>query len=487
MPLTDDGLGRNIARLFGMITTAFCEVSAVKRSHEIDFSEGRLLPKLISFAVPVMLSGVLQLAFNAADLIVVGRFDGDTALAAVGSNGALVELLINLLMGLGTGASVLAARYFGARDDRRMGETVETAALTGAVGGLLFTILGIAISGPMLRLMNTPAEVLPLASLYLRIYFLGIPFLAVYNFLSAVLRSVGDTERPLLYMTVGGVVNVLLNLLLVAVFRLGVAGVAAATVVSEILSCFLTVRCLLRNAGSCRLPRGRLHFSRVQFLQMLRYGLPAGIQGILFSISNVIVQSSFNTFGAAVVAGNAAACSLEGFPNRAQDSVGQAALAAVGQCMGARQYDRVKAAMRTCCLLAAAVSISVYGVMILLRGPLLHIYTDDPAALEAAVSRFFVLGCTYFTFGLMCAMTCVLRGLGFSILPTAISLVGICGLRLVWIFTVFARSHKLYLLYACYPLSWTVTAVGLYTAYVCLRSRAIRENESRYAKEHPAD
>jgi putative MATE family efflux protein len=457
----------------------------VKRSHEIDFSQGRLLPKLISFSLPVMLSGVLQLAFNAADLIVVGRLCGETALAAVGSNSSLVELLINLLMGLGTGASVLAARYFGAKDDRRMGETVETAALTGAVGGILFALLGIVISEPMLRLMQTPGEVLSLAAVYLRIYFLGIPFLAVYNFLSAVLRSVGDTERPLLYMTVAGVVNVVLNLLLVAVFRLGVVGVAAATVASEVLSCWLTVRCLLRNTGSCRLPRGRLHFSRPQFLQMLRIGLPAGIQGILFSIANVIVQASFNTFGAAVIAGNAAAGSLEGFPNRAQDSVGQGALAAAGQCMGARQYDRVKTVTRTCCLLAAAVSLVVYGVMILLRYPLLGIYTGDPGAQEAAVSRFFVLGSTYFTFGLMCAMTCVVRGLGFAILPTAISLVGICGFRLAWIFTVFARYHELYILYLCYPISWTLTAVGLYAACRCLWGRAVRENESRYRREHP--
>ena len=452
----------------------------MKRSHEIDFSEGRLLPKLVSFALPVMLSGVLQLAFNAADLIVVGRFEGETALAAVGSNSSLVELLINLLMGLGTGVSVLAARYFGARDDRGMRETVETATLVGILGGVLFTFIGLVASVPMLKLMSTPEGVLPLAAVYLRIYFLGIPFLAVYNFHSAVLRSVGNTEQPLLYMTVAGVVNVVLNVLLVAVFHLGVTGVAVATVVSEVLSCLLTVRCLLRYEGSCRLPGGRLHFSRAQFLQMLRIGLPAGIQGILFSISNVIVQSSINSFGAAVIAGNAAACSLEGFPNRAQDSVGQGALSAVGQCMGARQYDRVQRAMRVCCLLAAAVSTVVYGAMILLRQPLLRIYTGDAKALEAAFCRFFVLGGGYFTFGLMCAMTCVLRGHGFSILPTAISLAGICGLRLAWIFTVFAKYHELYLLYLCYPLSWAATFLGLYIAYVKLHPRAVAENEAKY-------
>ncbi len=463
------------------------EVPTVKRAHEIDFSEGRLLPKLFSFALPVMLSGILQLAFNAADLIVVGRFDGEVALAAVGSNGALVSLVVNVFMGLGSGVSVLAARYFGAKDDRRMGETVETAALTGAFGGILFALLGIAISEPMLRLMQTPDEVLPLAAVYLRIYFLGLPFLAVYNFLSAVLRSVGDTERPLLYMTVAGVVNVALNLLLVAVFRLGVAGVAAATLASEALSCWLTVRCLMRCEGSYRLPRGRLRFSRTQFLHMLRIGIPAGVQGVLFSISNVIIQTSYNSFGAAVVAGNAAACSLEGFPNRAQDAVGQASLAAVGQNMGARQYDRVRTSAVTCCILAAAVSFGVYGAMILFRYPLLGIYTRDAGAVEAAVSRFLVLGSTYFTFGIMCVMTCVVRGLGYSILPTAISLAGICGFRLVWIFTVFARFHDLRLLYSCYPISWTLTAIGLFIAYFALRKKAVALNEARYRAEQAAE
>ena len=313
------------------------EVLTVKRSHEIDLTEGRLFPKLLAFSLPLMLSGILQLAFNAADLIVVGRFTGETALAAVGSNGALVSLMVNLFMGLGTGVSVLIARYFGAKDAARMSETVQTTAIVGVVGGILFALVGLTLSKPMLRLMSTPAEVLPLAAVYLRIYFLGIPFLAVYNFLSAVLRSVGDTKRPLLYMAIAGAVNVVLNLILVVPFHLGVVGVGTATVASEMLSCFLTVRCLLRSDGPYRLPRGRLRFSRTQFLQMLRIGLPAGIQGSLFSISNVIIQSSINSFGAAAVAGNAAAGSLEGFAFCSQDAVSQGAVASVSQCMGARR------------------------------------------------------------------------------------------------------------------------------------------------------
>ncbi len=456
----------------------------MKRSHEIDFSEGRLLPKLFSFALPVMLSGILQLAFNAADLIVVGRFEGEVALAAVGSNGALVSLVVNVFMGLGSGVSVLAARYFGAKDDRRMGETVETAAIVGVLGGVLTALVGLLLSVPMLRVMSTPETVLPLATVYLRIYFLGIPFLAVYNFLSAVLRSVGDTRRPLLYMAAAGVVNVLLNLLLVLVFRLGVVGVAVATVASEFLSCLLTVRCLLRCNGAYRLPRGRLHFSRPVFLQMLHIGLPAGIQGSLFSISNVIIQSSINSFGAAVVAGNAAAASLEGFGYCCQDSVCQATVAAASQCMGARKYDRVRSVTVVCNILSVFASMVPYAVILLLRYPLLHAYTAEAEAVEAGVVRLFYLGALYFTAGFMGVMTGVLRGYGYSVLPTSITLVGVCGFRLVWIFTVFARFHDLRLLYSCYPISWTLTAIGLFIAYFALRKKAVELNEARYRAEY---
>ena len=463
------------------------EVPTVKRAHEIDFSEGRLLPKLCSFALPVMLSGILQLAFNAADLIVVGRFEGEVALAAVGSNGALVSLVVNVFMGLGSGVSVLAARYFGAKDDRRMGETVETAAIVGVLGGILTALVGLILSVPMLRVMSTPENVLPLAAVYLRIYFLGIPFLATYNFLSAVLRSVGDTRRPLLYMAVAGVVNVLLNLLLVVVFHLGVVGVAVATVASELLSCILTVRCLLLSEGAYRLPRGKLHFSRTVFLQMLHIGLPAGIQGSLFSISNVIIQSSINSFGASVVAGNAAAASLEGFGYCCQDSVCQATVAAASQCMGARKYERVRSVTVVCNILAVFASMVPYGVILLFRYPLLHAYTAEADAVEAGVVRLFYLGSLYFTAGFMGVMTGVLRGYGYSILPTSITLVGVCGFRLVWIFTVFARFHDLRLLYSCYPISWTLTAIGLFIAYFALRKKAVALNEARYRAEQAAE
>ncbi len=458
----------------------------MKRSYEIDLTQGRLLPKLIAFSLPLMLSGILQLAFNAADLIVVGRFTGENALAAVGSNGPLVSLMINLFMGMGTGTSVLIARYFGARDAVRMSETVQTTAIVGVVGGVLVALIGLTLSTPMLRLMSTPEEVLPLAAVYLRIYFLGIPFLAVYNFLSAVLRSVGDTKRPLIYMAIAGAVNVVLNLILVVPFHLGVVGVAVATLASEMLSCFLTVRCLLRSDGPYRLPRGRLHFYRSQFLQILRIGLPAGIQGSLFSISNVIIQSSINSFGAATVAGNAAASSLEAFVFCSQDAVSQGAAASVSQCMGARRYDRVRSAVAVCCMLEVLVNVGLFGLLLLLRNPLLHIYISDTAAVEAGITRLFIVGILYFTNGLMHAMSGMIRGLGYSILPTAVTLTGVCGFRLLWVFTVFSHYHDLRILYSCYPLSWVLTNIGLFVLYFVLRNRAFAANEVRYAEEHPA-
>jgi putative MATE family efflux protein len=307
----------------------------------------------------------------------------------------------------------------------------------------------------------------------------------VYNFLSAVVRSVGDTRRSLLYMAIAGVVNVLLNLCLVVFFRLGVVGVALATVISEVLSCVLTVRCLMRCEGSYRLPRGRLRFSGRVFLQMLHIGLPAGIQGSLFSISNVIIQSSINSFGAAAIAGNAAAGSLESFAFCSQDAVSQAAVASVSQCMGARRYERVKSAVLACSLLEVLVSVVIYGLMILFRYPLLRIYTDDQAAIDAAVIRIFILGVLYFTNGIMNAMTSVIRGHGYSVLPTVLTLVGVCGFRLIWIFTVFAGHHDLRILYSCYPISWIITCTAQYITYFSIRNKAIVKNEEQYRREHP--
>lgn len=444
-------------------------------------STGSLLPKLLSFAIPVLLSGVLQLAFNAADLIVVGRFCGEEALAAVGSNAAMVNLIVTMLMGMGTGGSVLAARYFGAKDEKQMQETVQTTVLLGIVGGILFAVIGIFLSRPLLVLMGSPDDVLPLAVLYLRIYFCGMPVIALYNFGSAILRSVGDTQRPLIYMAIAGVLNVVMNVLFVVVVQIGVAGVAIATVGSQCVSCWLVLRCLRRSDGIYRLKKGRLHFSPVQFKKLLNIGLPAGIQGSLFSISNMLVQSSINSFGAAVMAGNSAAASIEAFGFCAQDSVNQAAVASVSQNMGAREYDRTKKAVLYCSLLEIAFSVVLSGCFMLFRNPLLMIYTSEAAALEAGRTRIVVLGACYFLNGLQNMMTGAIRGHGYSLLPTGITLIGICGFRVFWILTVYAATHSLITLYLSYPLSWVLTAAAQYTCYFLTRKKAFERNEKAYA------
>lgn len=450
--------------------------------HEIDLTSGSFLPKLLRFALPVLLSGVLQLAFNAADLIVVGRFCGENALAAVGSNSALVSLLVNVLLGMGTGSSVLTARYYGARDERQMQGMVQTTVLVASVGGIAFALLGAGLSGPLLVLMGTPEEVLPLARLYLQIYFVGLPVMALYNFCSAILRSVGDTQRPLLYMAIAGVLNVLMNLFFVTVCRLSVAGVAIATVASQCVSTFLVLRCLRRSDGIYRLGNGLPRFSRVQFRKLLAIGVPAGIQGSLFSISNVLVQSSVNSFGAVVMAGNSAAASIEAFGFCAQDSVNQAAVASVSQNMGARNYGRTKQAVLYCSLLEVAVSVVISGCFMLFRKPLLGIYTNDTEAIAAGSIRMLVLGAVYFLNGIQNMMTGAIRGHGYSLLPTAITLVGICGFRVLWITTAFAASHDLVLLYLSYPISWLLTSAAQYTCYFRTRKKAFIRNEAQFAE-----
>jgi len=459
----------------------------MKSRHEIDLTTGRMLPKLFRFSLPVLLSGVLQLAFNAADLIVVGRFCGENALAAVGSNTALVSLLVNVLLGMGTGANVLAARYFGAKDERQLQDTVQTTVLVAAIGGLGFAVLGFFLSGPLLVVMDTPEEVLPLAELYLRIYFCGLPAMALYNFCAAILRSVGDTRRPLLYMALAGALNVLLNLFFVIVCDMSVAGVAIATVASQLLSCYLVLRCLRRSDGIYRLGKGMPRFSAAQFRKLLVIGVPAGIQGSLFSISNVLVQSSVNSFGAAVMAGNSAAGSIEAFGFCAQDSVNQAAVASVSQNMGARAYERTKKAVLFCSLLEIGFSVVLSGCFMLFRVPLLNIYTKDTAAIEAGCVRMLVLGAVYFLNGIQNMMTGAIRGHGYSLLPTGITLVGICGFRVIWILTAFRATHSLIILYLSYPISWLITAAAQYTCYFLTRKKAYLRNEAQYQQEHPAE
>lgn len=443
----------------------------MKKIHEINMAQGKLMPELLQFILPLMASSLLQLAFNSADLIVVGRFGRPNALAAVGSNGALINLIVNVLMGLATGGSVLCARFFGAGEKDRLRNTASTSLLLGFFGGIFVGVLGIALATPLLRLIQSPPEVLPLASVYLRIYFAGMPVMALYNYSSAVLRAMGDTRRPLVFLSIAGVLNVLLNLFFVLVVHIDVAGVAIATVLSQCVSCVLTVRCLMKTL---ELRRGDLRFNRPLLKQILRIGLPAGIQGSLFSISNFLIQGSVNSFGAAVTAGNAAAVSIEGFCYAPQDSSAQAATTAISQNVGAQKIERAKSAVRNCMLLVVGMSLILCAAALVFRVPLLRLYTTDEASLEAAYMRMFIVMGGYIFNGTMAVMTGVNRGLGYGVLPAVVTFAGVCVFRVVWLYTAFAAHPTLVWLYVSYPISWIITTAAHVICYYLIRNNAFR-------------
>ena len=429
------------------------------KGYTIDMCNGAILPKMLVFALPLMFSTMLQLLFNAADLVVVSRFAGDNAMAAVGANSAIIALLVNSFMGLSVGANVLAARERGAGDHAEVNRTVHTAMAVGLVGGVALIFVGAFGARWILTTMGAPANILEQAILYLRIYFIGMPATMLYNFGAALLRSVGDTRRPLVYLTVAGVANVLLNLVLVIVFHMDVAGVAIATVVSQVISAALVVRCMMREEGDLHLELRKLRIHGEKLKSILRVGLPAGLQSALFSLSNVVIQSSINGFGEIVVAGNSASHNLEGFFYCTVSSLMQANISFVGQNMGAGKYRRIPRIMLTSygCMIAAQAIISL--IVIFLGRPLLGIYTETESVLEVALSRLTLLGHTYVICGFMDLTTSTLRGMGKGLLPMIVSLVGVVGTRMLWIATVFQipEYHTLWHLMLSYPISWLIT------------------------------
>ena len=427
-----------------------------------------MLPKLCLFILPLMASSMLQLAFNAADLIVVGRFGRPNALAAVGSNVALVSLVVNTFMGLATGGGVLCARYFGARDRERLRETVSTALIVALAGGVLLGALGAALAMVLLRLMSSPPDVAPLAAVYLRIYFAGMPVISLYNFAAAQLRAMGDTRRPFFFLAAAGVVNVLLNLFFVIVLGIDVAGVALATVLSQCLSCFLTVRCLLRGED---MRLRSLRFSKKCFRDIVRIGLPAGIQGSMYSISNFVIQGAVNSFGAAVITGSAACNSLEGFLFCPVDASQQAATTSVSQNLGAGKPERTTRAAWQCMLLVGVISGLGAALVYLLRMPLLSLFTTDAAALEAACIRLRISTSFYVFNAFMAVSSGVNRGLGHSALPAFVTFLGCCVLRIIWIYTVFAAAPSIPRIFTVYPVSWIITTAAHCVCYVVIRRR----------------
>ncbi len=439
---------------------------------EIDMCNGPLLTGVLRFALPLILSNVLQLAFNAADMIVVGKFSGsDTALAAVGATGSLITLIVNLFIGISTGVNVLIANYRGARRDKDLNDTVHTAMLMSLFGGFLLLFVGVCFCRTFLQWMGTPDNVIDQSTLYMRIYFLGMPFFLVYNFGAAILRALGDTQRPLLYLSLAGVLNVLLNLFFVLVLKMDVAGVALATIASQCLSAVLIVRCLMTSDGSYKLELKKLKIHPRKFRRILQIGLPAGLQSSLFAISNVLIQSSINSFGSEVMSGNTAAANIEGFVYTTMNSVAQAAISFTGQNYGAHKYKRIDQVL-ICCLLLAGVGGAVVGNVAYLFGPqLLSLYTNNPAEIQYGLTRMQIIACTYFLCGFMDCLCYTLRGLGQSLLPTMVSLTGACLMRVVWIYTVFALYHTQFMLYISYPISWTLTAVAHLVCYLIIRKK----------------
>lgn len=425
-------------------------------------TDAPLLGPIIRFSVPLMLTGVLQLVYNAADTVVVGRYAGSASLAAVGSTTSLVFLLVTLFTGVSIGANYLVANEYGAGDESAVFETVHCAAVLSVALGLLAGVVGFFLSTPLLRLTNTTPEVLPLASLYLRIYFLGIPALVVYNFASAILRAVGDTTRPLFYMLISGTLNVGFNLLFVVVFHLGVAGVAIATSISELVSAVLVTIRLCTIESCCRLDLRRIRFSSRKALRMMEVGLSAGLQGIVFSVANVMIQSQVNTFGSAAMAGSSAASSLEGFIHTAQNAFYQAAITFTSQALGAKKPHRAQRVFGICMALTLGLGLVLCGLLRCFQTQLLGIYvkpTDAAyaAVMAAGITRVCSISQFQWVGGLMETACGSIRGLGKSLNPTITTLAGACALRIVWIYTVFAALGTIQSLYWCYPVSWLVT------------------------------
>ena len=449
------------------------------RSNKIDMTEGAILPKMLRFALPLMAASVLQLLFNAADIAVVGKFCGDVSLAAVSSNGATVNLLINLFVGISTGTNVLAARFFSAKSEEELRSTVHTSMLIALVSGAAATLIGVFGAPRMLVLMQVPDNVLPLASLYLRLYFLGMIPTIVYNFGAALLRAVGDTRRPLYYLMIAGVLNVVLNLIFVIFFHLDVAGVALATIISQTLSAVLVIICLMREEGGIRFEPRRMaeEFSRAKLMQIIRIGLPAGIQGTLFSISNIVIQSSINVFGDITMSGNGAAANIEGFGYMAMSAFYQSVISFTGQNYGRHKYKRILRVQligQACTIVTGL----IFSVLVLGLGPeLLWIYTDSDAVVTAGMIRFAYIAPFFFLGGTMDTLVGGLRGIGYSFVPMLGSLFGICVVRLVWIATVFQlpQFHTIETVYFSYPMTWAITTCIHLVSFILMMRKILKK------------
>lgn len=450
----------------------------MKRSR-INMVEGPLLSGIIHYTIPIILTGILQLLFNAADLVVVGRFRGSISVGAVSATGAISNLIINLFIGLSVGVGVAVAHGIGGKQDDDVHRTVHTAIPTALIGGIILSIIGVVFSDQLLTLMKTPEDVLPLSSIYMKIYFSGMTFTLLYNFAASILRAAGDTKSPLLFLSIAGVLNVLLNLLFVIALGMNVEGVALATIISQAVSAVLVLIALMRRNDACKLSLRKIRIYRAQLSKVVRIGLPAGIQSSLFSISNVLIQSSINSFDDPILmSGNGAAGNIEGFVYTTMNSIHQTTVNYVGQNTGAHRFDRVKKIFLTCLACVTVAGISVSGITYIFGEQLLGIYiTDSQQAIQYGLVRFTYVCLPYFICGLMDVSTGALRGLGSSFTPMLICILGVCGIRIVWIFTIFQlpQFHTPEGLYITYPISWFVTFAAETVAFIILYKKKTKQ------------
>ncbi len=444
-------------------------------------TEGKIFPQLIRFSIPLILSSVLQLLFNAADLVVVSRFSSENAMGAVGATSSLINLLVNLFLGLSVGCNVVAANFTGARQKEGVVKTVHTAIPLSVISGLVLTLTGLAFTRQILEIMGTPENILPLSALYLKIYFGGITATVVYNFGAAILRAKGDTRRPLYILLTAGVINVILNVVFVLSFEKenAVAGVAFATVISQLFSAACVIFLLIHEEDEFRLILRKMKIYKPVLLRILKIGVPAGLQSAIFSLSNIVIQSTVNEFGEVYVDGNSACQSVEGFIYTSMNSVAQSSLTFTGQNMGAHNFDRIKRGVRTCLLSVTVIGLVMGNLAVIFGEEILGIYSSSPQIIAAARERLLVIGASYFTCGIMDVVANSIRGMGYSFLPMIVTLLGACGLRLIYLFTVF-RTDAVYSyqnIFLSYPLSWVVTFTILMCTFVSVLKKNILFSE----------
>ena len=446
--------------------------STIKRNkYEIDMCNGTIMDKLISFSLPLMLSGILQLMFNAVDIIVIGRFSGSQSLAAVGSTTALINMFTNLFIGISLGANVLSARFYAAGKDKEMSETVHTAITLALISGIIMVFVGLIFAKPVLELMDTPDDVINLSTLYMRIYFMGMPFFMLYNYGAAILRAVGDTKRPLIFLIISGCINALLNLFFVIVCKLDVAGVAIGTIVSQFVSSVLVLYCLSKADTSYKLCFNKLAIDKEYMLQIFQVGIPAGIQSTVINISNAMLQSSVNSFGSIAMAGYTAANNILGFLYVSVNSITQACMSFTSQNYAVGKQKRMDRVLIDCLFLTTAVALVMGSASYIFGTQILGIYTSNSEVIKSGLEIISITTIPYFLCGIMDLFPGALRGMGYSTVPMILSIIGTVGVRIIWIYGLFPSNRSLFFLFISYPGSWIATIIMQAICYMFVRNK----------------